>query len=255
MNSYSLNYLITQFNTIDKKKFPGSMSPIEILIFIFLCVENKIEVIIESGRQYGYSTFFISLFCKKNKIKFISIDSELYSKINNFSRKLLKNNRVIYKKNDFYKSIDNILDENKKGRTALLIDGPKGMRTHIKSFFLAKKFNNLIFCFFDNMPNSYLSARALFMYFKVFCFHKIYIKNDFKKISSIANFQIKNFKKIKIFNKFIKDFFNKKDDVDFTYVFAKDIKKSILCYVRIFFFIFQNILCRCFNKFVPKYIN
>jgi hypothetical protein len=86
MNSYSLNYLITQFNTIDKKKFPGSMSPIEILIFIFLCVENKIEVIIESGRQYGYSTFFISLFCKKNKIKFISIDSETVSKINNYSR-------------------------------------------------------------------------------------------------------------------------------------------------------------------------
>ena len=255
MSSNSLNYLIHKFNTIDRKKFPGSMSPIEILIFIFLCVENKIEVIIESGRQYGYSTFFISLFCKKNKIKFISIDSELYSKINNFSRKLLKNNRVIYKKNDFYKSIDNILDENKKGRTALLIDGPKGMRTHIKSFFLAKKFNNLIFCFFDNMPNSYLSARALFMYFKVFCFHKIYIKNDFKKISSIANFQIKNFKKIKIFNKFIKDFFNKKDDIDFTYVFAKDIKKSIFCYIVIFFFIVQNILCRCLNKFVLKYNN
>jgi len=255
MNSYSLNYLITQFNTIDKKKFPGSMSPIEILIFIFLCVENKIEVIIESGRQYGYSTFFISLFCKKNKIKFISIDNETDSKINNFSRKLLKNNRVIYKKNDFYKSIDNILDENKKRRTALLIDGPKGMRTHIKSFFLAKKFNNLIFYFFDNMPNSHLSATALFMYFKVFCFHKIYIENDFKKINSVTNFQIKDFKKIKIFNKFIKDFYNKKSDVDFAYVFAKDIKKSILCSVRIFFFIFQNILCRFFNKFIPKYIN
>ena len=255
MNSYSLNYFITQFNTIDRKKFPGSMSPIEILIFIFLCVENKIEVIIESGRQYGYSTFFLSLFCKKNKIKFISIDSESDSKINNFSRKLLKNNRVIYKKNDFYKSIDHILDANKKKRAALLIDGPKGMRTHIKSFFLAKKFNNLIFCFFDNMPNSHLSATALFMYFKVFCFHKIYIKNDLKKIISVNNFQIKDFKKNKIFNKFINVFFNKKDDIDFTYVFAKDIKKSILCSVRIFFFIFQNILCRFFNKFIPKYIN
>ena len=48
---------------------------------------------------------------------------------------------------------------------------------------------------------------------------------------------------------------NKKDDIDFTYVFAKDIKKSIFCYIVIFFFIVQNILCRCLNKFVLKYNN
>ena len=129
------------------------------------------------------------------------------------------------------------------------------MRTHIKSFLLAKKFNNLIFCFFDNMPNSYLFARSLFMYFKVFCFHKIYINNDLKKIISVTNFQIKDFKKNKIFNKFIKDFFNKKDDIDFTYVFTKDIKKSIFCYIKIFLFIVLNILCGCLNRFIPKYNN
>ena len=162
----------------------------EILIFIFLCFINKIEVVIESGRQYGYSTFFLSLFCKKNKIKFISIDNESDVKINNFSRKLLKNNKVIYKKNDFYKSIDKIVYKVKNKRIALLIDGPKGIRTHIKSFFLAKKFNNLIFTFFDNMPKSYLSAKSMFMYSKVFCIDNIYMKNNLNRVSSINNFQI-----------------------------------------------------------------
>lgn len=254
MNSCSYNYLIKNFNTIDRKKFPGSMSPIEILIFIFLCCQNKIEVVIESGRQYGYSTFFISLFCKKNKIKFISIDNELDPKINDFARKLLKNNRVIYETNNFFKSIDKIFDENKKRRIALLIDGPKGMMVHIKSFFLAKKFNNLIFTFFDNIPNSYLSSKILFMYSKVFSFHKIYIKNDLKKISSVDNFQIKTFNKIKFFNKFIKDFLKKKDDIDFAYVYAKNIKKSILIYIIIFFLLLKNMLCRILIKLVKSFL-
>jgi hypothetical protein len=206
MNIKNLNYLIAQFHAKDRKKFPGSMSPMEILVFIFLCITKKIDVVIESGRQYGYSTFFISLFCKKNKIKFISIDNESDATINSFSRRLLKNNKVIYKKNDFYKSIDNIIYKVKDKRVALLIDGPKGIRTHIKSFFLGKKFNNLIFCFFDNMPKSYLSAKAMFMYSKVFCFDKIYIENNLNKVSSITNFQIKDLKKNKIYNKF-KNFF------------------------------------------------
>jgi len=98
MSIKNLNYLIAPFHAKDRKKFLGSMSPMEILVFIFLCITKKIEVVIESGRQYGYSTFFISLFCKKNKIKFISIDNESDAIINSFSRRLLKINKVIYKK-------------------------------------------------------------------------------------------------------------------------------------------------------------
>jgi len=248
MSIKNLNYLIAQFNAKDRKKFPGSMSPMEILVFIFLCITKKIEVVIESGRQYGYSTFFISLFCKKNKIKFISIDNESDATINSFSRRLLKNNKVIYKKNDFYKSIDNIIYKVKDKRVALLIDGPKGIRAHIKSFFLGKKFNNLIFCFFDNMPKSHLSAKAMFMYSKVFCFDKIYIENNLNKVSSITNFQIKDLKKNKIYNKFKNFFFNNKSDTDFIYVFSKDRKESIFCYLLIIFFTIKNIFYRVINR-------
>jgi hypothetical protein len=248
MNITSLNYLIRQFYLKNRKKFPGSMSPMEILIFIFLCITNKIEVVIESGRQYGYSTFFISLFCKKNKIKFISIDNESDTKSNNFSRKLLKNNKVIYKKNDFYKSIDNIIYRVRDKKIALLIDGPKGTYTYIKSFFLAKKFNNLIFSFFDNMPNSDLSLKKMFMYSKVFCFNKIYMKKNLNRAVSINNFQIKDLKKNKIYNKFKTLFFNDKSDTDFVYVFSKDRKNSVLCYLIIFFFIFKNIFGKVINR-------
>jgi hypothetical protein len=242
-----INYLITQFDKLDKKKFPGSMSHIEILIFIFLCIANKIEVVVESGRQYGYSTFFISLFCKKNKIKFVSIDYETNLTINNFSRKILKNNKVIYKKNNFYTSINNIFDEFKEKKLALLVDGPKGTGAHIKTFFLAKKFNNFIFCFFDNMPNSNLSAKKLFMYSTIYCFNKIYNINNLKN-SSENNFQAQKFSKNIIFKKLISIPFNRKEDFEFAYVFAKDIKKSTIVYVRIFFFIIMNKLVRIFLK-------
>lgn len=248
MSITNLNYLIAQFHAKDRKKFPGSMSPMEILVFIFLCITKKIEVVIESGRQYGYSTFFISLFCKKNKIKFISIDNESDASINSFSRRLLKNNKVIYKKNDFYKSIDNIIYKVKDKKVALLIDGPKGIRTHIKSFFLGKKFNNLIFCFFDNVPKSYLSAKAMFMYSKVFFFDKIYIENNLNKLSSVTNFQITDLKKNKIYNKFKKFFFKNKSDTDFVYVFSKDRKESTICYLLIILFIIKNTFCRVINK-------
>jgi hypothetical protein len=251
----NLNYLITQFNAKDRKQFPGSMSPIEILVFIFLCITKKIEVVIESGRQYGYSTFFISLFCKKNKIKFISIDKESDATINSFSRRLLKNNKVIYKKNDFYKSIDNIIYKVKDKRVALLIDGPKGIRAHIKSFFLGKKFNNLIFFFFDNMPNNYLSAKAMFMYSRVFCFDKIYIKNNLNKVSSITNFQIKDLKKNKIYNKVKKFFLNNKSDTEFVYVFSSDRKKSIFCYLLIIFFIIKQKYFYYQSKIFDRVIN
>jgi hypothetical protein len=247
MNIHNLNYLVAKFNTVDRKIFPGSMSQIEILIFIFLCIKNKIEVVVESGRQYGYSTFFISLFCKKNNIKFISIDNEIDLKINNFSRKLLKKNKVIYKKVDFYKSIDHILSSFKNKKKALLIDGPKGRRVHIKSYFLAKKFNNLIFIFFDNMPNSYLSARALFMCLKVYCFKKCFNQSDFKS-NSVANHEINDFKKNKIINKYTKTYFNKNKDFDFAYFYIKDINKSIFCYVKILFFFFIILLQKIFNK-------
>ncbi len=41
MSIKNLNYLIAPFHAKDRKKFLGSMSPMEILVFIFLCITKN----------------------------------------------------------------------------------------------------------------------------------------------------------------------------------------------------------------------
>lgn len=72
---------IFNFREQNRKRFPGSLDPSEIYSFIELLKKNKITTVIESGRQYGYSTYFITKFCNKNNIKFISVDLNLDKKV------------------------------------------------------------------------------------------------------------------------------------------------------------------------------
>jgi len=201
-----------RFEDLNRKRFPGSLDPSEIYSFLHLVEKNKINVVIESGRQYGYSTYFISKFCKKKNIDFISIDVNIDKKINLYSKKFLSRNNIKYIDGDFFDVIQKILDSYKYKKIALLVDGPKGLFAFCYCYNLLINFKNLKFVFFDNFKKHSNNL------FKNLLFKK---KNNFQDLK--YSLRIRK-KLIFINNKCrIKSVIN---DNDFTFVFKHDLNLS-----------------------------
>jgi hypothetical protein len=215
-----------RFQDLKRKKFPGSLDPSEIYSFIYLIKKNKIEVVIESGRQYGYSTYFIGKFCEKNNIDFISIDLNIEKKISLHSKKILSKVNIKYVDGNFFFVIKKILDRYKHKKIALLVDGPKGLIAHSYCYNLFFYCKNLKFVFFDNILKR---STNLF---------------DFILFKKINNFHDLRFL-LKIRNKLI--LFNNKDrisdavnDNDFGFIFRDDLNLSIfsIFFCKLFVFIY-----------------
>ncbi len=140
-----------RFQDLKRKRFQGILDPSEIYSFLNLVEKNKIDVVIESGRQYGYSTYFIGKFCEKNNIEFLSIDFNVDKKVSLFSKKILSKIKIKYIDGNFVFVIKKILKIYKRKKIALLVDGPKGLIAHSLSYSLFFCCKSLKFVFFDNI--------------------------------------------------------------------------------------------------------
>jgi hypothetical protein len=217
---------LCEFKDLKRKRFPGSLDPSEVYSFIYLIKKNKIEVVIESGRQYGYSTYFIGKFCEKNNIDFVSIDFNLDKKICLQSKKILSKINIKYVDGNFFFVIKKILDRYKYKKIALLVDGPKRLSAHSYCYNLLFYFKNLKFVFMDNILKTSTNL------FEGFLFKKL---NNFLDLRFPLNIR----------NKLI--FFNNQDrikdtskDNDFGFVFRGNLNLSIfsIFFCKLFVFIY-----------------
>ena len=214
------------FNKINRRNFPGSMDPSEIFSFIYLLKKNKINLVIESGRQYGYSTYFLASYCQKNNIKFISIDLGINKKADKYSRKILNKIPVEFNYGNFFFVIEKLLDRSGTKNIAMLIDGPKGVNAYAFCYKLLKKYN-IKFVFFDNV---FLHPKSLkfynFIFKKVHTFKDLNFSSSIKIILNKLNIEHKPKIAVKRINDFgfvtLKDY----DNSNFSFFF----RNSVLLY-------------------------
>jgi hypothetical protein len=162
-----------RFEDLNRKKFPGSMDPSEIYSFIYLLNKKKIDLVIESGRQYGYSTYFIGKYSNINNIKFYSIDLNIDKKITFLSKKNLSKIKINYVEGNFFFVIRKILDIYKYKKIALLVDGPKGLFAYCYCYSLLINYKNLKFVFFDNFIDYSNNLLKFSLFKKINNFHDL----------------------------------------------------------------------------------
>jgi hypothetical protein len=225
----NIKEFIDLFLKTERKKFQGSMDPSEVLGFLFLLKTKKITAFVESGRQYGYSTLFLSKFANLEKYHFTSIDIPANEKIKKFCLKYNSNSKYVsLLEGDFYYKIKDILKSNKK--IAIIVDGPKGLPVYIFSYILFNNYKNLEFIFFDN----FIYSSLLNIFFK-----KEYniknLKNLLRKDIIFNKEFLEIEKRQSLKNNLLSyDFTNRKIN-DFAYICKEDVKKSyfriILAYI------------------------
>jgi len=244
----NIKEFIGLFLKTPRKKFQGSMDPTEVLGFLFLLKKKKITTFVESGRQYGYSTLFLSKFANLEKYHFISIDIPANEKIKKFCLKYNSNSKYVsLLEGNFYYKIRDILKSNKK--IAILIDGPKGLPVYIFSYILFNNYKNLEFIFFDN----FIYSSLLNIFFK-----KEYniknLKNLLRK-DIIINKKFLEIEKKQLLknNSLSYDYTNRKIN-DFAYICKRDVKKS---YIRIIlaYIIFIILRLLTVKHLTIKYLN
>lgn len=104
----------------------GSIYPREMVWFMSLCLAHDIDIIVESGRQYGYSTEILGQFAERFDKRVFSLDVErdeamaeqVRDRLQSLKKlTLLKGNTYIWMGPLLYAHLDR--------KIALLIDGPK----------------------------------------------------------------------------------------------------------------------------------
>jgi hypothetical protein len=232
-----INFL--RFEDLNRKKFPGSMDPSEIYSFIYLLKKKKINLVIESGRQYGYSTYFIGKYCNINNINFCSIDLNIDKKITFLSKKNLSKIKINYVESNFFFVIKEILDINKYKKIALLVDGPKGLFAYCYCYSLLINYKNLKFVFFDNFIDY---SKNLFKF------------SLFKKINNFHDLKFP----LNIRNKLI--YFNNKNriknsikDNDFCFISKYDLNLNYLFFCRLI--IVYNFIKLKLSRIIKSYLS
>ncbi len=134
------------FVSNDFQEESSMLSKIDIKTFLTLVLLYDVDEIIESGVYKGYSTKVLNSFGKKFKINVTSF--EFYN--TQFLKKLDKDFRVIIE--DSYLGIPKLLSTfRQKKNIAILIDGPKRSPALSFSYFLCNNFNNIKFCYLDDI--------------------------------------------------------------------------------------------------------
>jgi predicted O-methyltransferase YrrM len=125
-------------------KWPiGAILPCEMAFFLAVCEANDVQIIIESGRQDGYSTEIIGYYAEEKSGRAYSIDIEFDKERADRCRRRLGGNPYLLmltgRSDDW---IGPLLSADRKTLTALLIDGPKGYQA-ISMLLAAAGFKNV----------------------------------------------------------------------------------------------------------------
>jgi hypothetical protein len=103
----------------------GAIYPCELAFFIGTCLTRQVRVVVESGRQDGYSTEILGRFAQRHDVDVVSVDMEIEPHRARECRGRLQGLPVELLVGDAYdlvgRKIDTLADT-----TALLVDGPKG---------------------------------------------------------------------------------------------------------------------------------
>jgi hypothetical protein len=104
----------------------GAIYPSEMAYFLAVCDVNGIEVVIESGRQDGYSTEIMGHWAQKRRLDVVSIDLEEEVERAEQCRARLQGLPLQLVKGNAYASVGRMARSMANRRTAILADGPKG---------------------------------------------------------------------------------------------------------------------------------
>ena len=98
----------------------GAMLPSELLMFLALCLENRIELVIESGRKEGFST---EMLCSVGDWRVESVERHIVAEADERLASYY-GNRLTLRCGDGRLLVPILSDPHNK-RTAVLLDGPK----------------------------------------------------------------------------------------------------------------------------------
>lgn len=105
----------------------GAIFPCEMVFFLARCEQLDIDVVIESGRQDGYSTMILGEFIKGREKQVYSIDYEADAERARRCRERLKAySSVIPVKGDANILLGQLVNQVAPRKVAMLVDGPKG---------------------------------------------------------------------------------------------------------------------------------
>ncbi|WP_038971766.1 hypothetical protein [Bradyrhizobium genomosp. III] len=104
----------------------GAIFPCEVAFFLARCMMEDVSVVVESGRQDGYSTEILGDWARRNGHRLVSIDLEHDSARAAACRQRLAHLPIELVKGSAYEEFGRWSDSLRETRVGFLVDGPKG---------------------------------------------------------------------------------------------------------------------------------
>lgn len=104
----------------------GAIFPCEMAFFLARCMTEDVSVVVESGRQDGYSTEILGDWARRNGRRLVSIDLEQDSARAAACRQRLAHLPIELVKGSAYEEFGRWSDRLRGARVGFLVDGPKG---------------------------------------------------------------------------------------------------------------------------------
>lgn len=104
----------------------GAILPSEMAFFLARCITEDVSVVVESGRQDGYSTEILGDWAKRNGHRLVSIDLEQDSARAAACRQRLAHLPIELVRGSAYEEFGRWSDKLRGSRVGFLVDGPKG---------------------------------------------------------------------------------------------------------------------------------
>ncbi|MDA9508834.1 hypothetical protein XI09_30185 [Bradyrhizobium sp. CCBAU 11386] len=104
----------------------GAIFPCEMGFFLARCIVEDVSVVVESGRQDGYSTEILGDWAKRTSRRLVSIDLEQDSARAAACRQRLAHLPIELVKGSAYEEFGRWSNRLREARVGFLVDGPKG---------------------------------------------------------------------------------------------------------------------------------
>jgi len=104
----------------------GAIFPCEIAFFLARCMTEDVSVVVESGRQDGYSTEILGDWARRNGRRLVSIDLEQDPARAAACRRRLAHLPIELVKGSAYEEFGRWANRLRGARVGFLVDGPKG---------------------------------------------------------------------------------------------------------------------------------
>jgi hypothetical protein len=104
----------------------GAIFPSEMAFLLAVCEAERLEAVVESGRQDGYSTEILGRWAARRAAQIVSIDLETDAEKARRCRERLKSLPLALVKGNAYAEIPAAVRRLRGTPTAILLDGPKG---------------------------------------------------------------------------------------------------------------------------------